>query len=152
MHTYRSCNVIFSLLLIFSCQSHECCFDFVLASFSYFLCFLSPVPWLLCFLSAQDAGLDALAAVISRQKTMGQEIGNELDEQNGRVNVPLLHFGAFLSLPCSQNTTYQNVKLDRQMLVLNGTTCLINPAGKKYSFPLFVTLLLETSMCFIGIL
>ncbi|KAI1896794.1 hypothetical protein AGOR_G00098480 [Albula goreensis] len=30
----------------------------------------------------QDAGLDALAAVISRQKQMGQEIGNELDEQN----------------------------------------------------------------------
>ncbi|KAG7242357.1 hypothetical protein INR49_023486, partial [Caranx melampygus] len=30
----------------------------------------------------QDAGLDALAAVISRQKIMGQEIGNELDEQN----------------------------------------------------------------------
>lgn len=33
--------------------------------------------------AAQDAGLDALAAVISRQKTMGQDIGNELDEQNG---------------------------------------------------------------------
>ncbi|XP_072319983.1 syntaxin-8 isoform X2 [Eucyclogobius newberryi] len=33
-------------------------------------------------IDAQDAGLDALAAVISRQKMMGQEIGNELDEQN----------------------------------------------------------------------
>ncbi|XP_063076990.1 syntaxin-8 [Engraulis encrasicolus] len=33
-------------------------------------------------IEAQDAGLDALAAVISRQKQMGQEIGNELDEQN----------------------------------------------------------------------
>ncbi|KAI4879820.1 hypothetical protein NFI96_030620, partial [Prochilodus magdalenae] len=33
-------------------------------------------------LPAQDAGLDALAAVISRQKRMGEEIGNELDEQN----------------------------------------------------------------------
>lgn len=33
---------------------------------------------------AQDAGLDALAAVISRQKQMGQDIGNELDEQNGK--------------------------------------------------------------------
>ncbi|XP_041640749.1 syntaxin-8 [Cheilinus undulatus] len=33
-------------------------------------------------IDAQDAGLDALAAVISRQKLMGQEIGNELDEQN----------------------------------------------------------------------
>ncbi|KAA8594984.1 hypothetical protein FQN60_012119 [Etheostoma spectabile] len=32
---------------------------------------------------AQDAGLDALAAVISRQKIMGKEIGNELEEQNG---------------------------------------------------------------------
>ncbi|KAJ8264063.1 hypothetical protein GJAV_G00144660 [Gymnothorax javanicus] len=30
----------------------------------------------------QDAGLDALAAVIGRQKLMGQEIGNELEEQN----------------------------------------------------------------------
>ncbi|XP_040856334.1 syntaxin-8 [Ochotona curzoniae] len=30
----------------------------------------------------QDAGLDALASIISRQKQMGQEIGNELDEQN----------------------------------------------------------------------
>lgn len=35
--------------------------------------------------AAQDAGLDALAAVISRQKTMGRDIGNELDEQNGTV-------------------------------------------------------------------
>ncbi|XP_056136650.1 syntaxin-8 isoform X2 [Lampris incognitus] len=33
-------------------------------------------------IEAQDAGLDALATVISRQKMMGQEIGNELDEQN----------------------------------------------------------------------
>ncbi|XP_015260291.1 PREDICTED: syntaxin-8, partial [Cyprinodon variegatus] len=31
---------------------------------------------------SQDQGLDALAAVISRQKIMGQEIGNELEEQN----------------------------------------------------------------------
>lgn len=36
--------------------------------------------------AAQDAGLDALAAVISRQKIMGQDIGNELDEQNGTVS------------------------------------------------------------------
>ncbi|XP_068448637.1 syntaxin-8 [Clinocottus analis] len=33
-------------------------------------------------IEVQDAGLDALAAVISRQKIMGREIGNELDEQN----------------------------------------------------------------------
>ncbi|XP_061590607.1 syntaxin-8 [Cololabis saira] len=33
-------------------------------------------------IEAQDAGLDALAAVIGRQKIMGQEIGNELEEQN----------------------------------------------------------------------
>ncbi|KAF7651793.1 hypothetical protein LDENG_00105210 [Lucifuga dentata] len=38
-----------------------------------------------CIIEAQDEGLDALAAVISRQKLMGQEIGNELDEQNGKV-------------------------------------------------------------------
>ncbi|XP_029456184.1 syntaxin-8 isoform X2 [Rhinatrema bivittatum] len=30
----------------------------------------------------QDAGLDALSSVLSRQKQMGQDIGNELDEQN----------------------------------------------------------------------
>ncbi|XP_053939541.1 syntaxin-8 isoform X3 [Cuculus canorus] len=30
----------------------------------------------------QDAGLDALSSIISRQKQMGREIGNELDEQN----------------------------------------------------------------------
>ncbi|XP_050775401.1 syntaxin-8 isoform X2 [Gopherus flavomarginatus] len=30
----------------------------------------------------QDAGLDALSSVLSRQKQMGQEIGNELEEQN----------------------------------------------------------------------
>ncbi|KAM5317729.1 syntaxin-8-like [Glossophaga mutica] len=30
----------------------------------------------------QDAGLDALSSVISRQKQVGREIGNELDEQN----------------------------------------------------------------------
>lgn len=34
--------------------------------------------------SEQDAGLDALSSIISRQKQMGQEIGNELDEQNGK--------------------------------------------------------------------
>ncbi|XP_068607348.1 syntaxin-8 [Brachionichthys hirsutus] len=33
-------------------------------------------------IEAQDSGLDALSAVISRQKIMGQDIGNELDEQN----------------------------------------------------------------------
>ncbi|KAM4604477.1 syntaxin-8 [Polymixia lowei] len=33
-------------------------------------------------IEVQDAGLDALSAVISRQKMMGQEIGNELDEHN----------------------------------------------------------------------
>ncbi|CAM4623969.1 unnamed protein product [Leuciscus chuanchicus] len=33
-------------------------------------------------IEVQDAGLDALAAVISRQKQMGQDIGNELEEQN----------------------------------------------------------------------
>ncbi|XP_038597967.1 syntaxin-8 [Tachyglossus aculeatus] len=33
-------------------------------------------------LQEQDAGLDALSSIISRQKQMGQEIGNELDEQN----------------------------------------------------------------------
>ncbi|KAG7274563.1 hypothetical protein CRUP_018955, partial [Coryphaenoides rupestris] len=33
-------------------------------------------------IEAQDAGLDALAVVISRQKMMGREIGNELEEQN----------------------------------------------------------------------
>lgn len=42
------------------------------------------LPFLLS--AAQDAGLDALAAVITRQKTMGQDIGNELDEQNGTVS------------------------------------------------------------------
>lgn len=46
---------------------------------------LSP-PLSLLLSAAQDAGLDALAAVISRQKTMGQDIGNELDEQNGTVS------------------------------------------------------------------
>ncbi|XP_060111309.1 syntaxin-8 [Heteronotia binoei] len=30
----------------------------------------------------QDAGLDALSSILSRQKQMGQEIGNELEEQN----------------------------------------------------------------------
>lgn len=38
----------------------------------------------LLLLSEQDAGLDALSSIISRQKQMGQEIGNELDEQNGK--------------------------------------------------------------------
>ncbi|KAG9259332.1 syntaxin-8 [Astyanax mexicanus] len=38
-------------------------------------------------IDAQDAGLDALSAVISRQKRMGEEIGNELDEQNGEKHL-----------------------------------------------------------------
>ncbi|XP_069786362.1 syntaxin-8 isoform X2 [Narcine bancroftii] len=33
----------------------------------------------------QDAGLDILGSVIARQKQMGREIGNELDEQNGTL-------------------------------------------------------------------
>ncbi|XP_051851643.1 syntaxin-8 isoform X2 [Antechinus flavipes] len=37
----------------------------------------------------QDAGLDALSSIISRQKQMGQEIGNELDEQNAFNPAPL---------------------------------------------------------------
>lgn len=45
-------------------------------SLGFYLCVL--------FLSEQDAGLDALSSIISRQKQMGQEIGNELDEQNGK--------------------------------------------------------------------
>lgn len=35
--------------------------------------------------SEQDAGLDALVTVIARQKQMGRDIGNELDEQNGKL-------------------------------------------------------------------
>ncbi|XP_054831293.1 syntaxin-8 [Eublepharis macularius] len=34
----------------------------------------------------QDAGLDALSSILSRQKQMGQEIGNELEEQNEIVD------------------------------------------------------------------
>lgn len=62
----------------------------MLVSFS-FLFFLSCIqvytifPSVSSLSAAQDAGLDALAAVISRQKIMGQEIGNELEEQNGKV-------------------------------------------------------------------
>ncbi|XP_030063963.1 syntaxin-8 isoform X2 [Microcaecilia unicolor] len=33
-------------------------------------------------IAEQDAGLDALSSILSRQKQMGQDIGNELDEQN----------------------------------------------------------------------
>uniref|UniRef100_A0A8B9BIZ4 t-SNARE coiled-coil homology domain-containing protein n=1 Tax=Anser brachyrhynchus TaxID=132585 RepID=A0A8B9BIZ4_9AVES len=43
----------------------------------------------------QDAGLDALSSIISRQKQMGQEIGNELDEQNAvqaLCSLSYLHF------------------------------------------------------------
>lgn len=50
---------------------------------SLFKCF-QVLLFLFSISTAQDAGLDALAAVISRQKMMGQEIGNELDEQNGK--------------------------------------------------------------------
>ncbi|XP_071969827.1 syntaxin-8 isoform X1 [Engystomops pustulosus] len=33
-------------------------------------------------IAEQDAGLDALSSIIARQKQMGYDIGNELDEQN----------------------------------------------------------------------
>uniref|UniRef100_A0A3P9PSR7 Syntaxin 8 n=1 Tax=Poecilia reticulata TaxID=8081 RepID=A0A3P9PSR7_POERE len=101
-------------------------------------------------IEVQDAGLDALAAVISRQKIMGQEIGNELDEQNGKVNDPLLRFCVFFSFHIPK--TYQSVKSDRQMLLINRSTCLIDPDGKEYAvtspqtlktFPHFVTLLVR---------
>lgn len=49
----------------------------------YFPLVFSSLIVLLFFLE-QDAGLDALSSIISRQKQMGQEIGNELDEQNGK--------------------------------------------------------------------
>lgn len=51
--------------------------DFELFSFGFQLV-------VLLVLSEQDAGLDALSSIISRQKQMGREIGNELDEQNGK--------------------------------------------------------------------
>ncbi|KAJ7406238.1 hypothetical protein BTVI_66000 [Pitangus sulphuratus] len=41
----------------------------------------------------QDAGLDALSSIISRQKQMGQEIGNELDEQNANIALSKLCLG-----------------------------------------------------------
>ncbi|KTG05734.1 hypothetical protein cypCar_00029770 [Cyprinus carpio] len=53
-------------------------------------------------IEAQDAGLDALAAVISRQKQMGQEIGNELDEQNANLRSAWFYFVT----PLSRYTTY----------------------------------------------
>ncbi|KAM4030322.1 syntaxin-8 isoform 2-T2 [Anomaloglossus baeobatrachus] len=34
----------------------------------------------------QDAGLDALSSIIARQKQMGYDIGNELDEQNDIID------------------------------------------------------------------
>ncbi|XP_035417694.1 syntaxin-8 isoform X4 [Cygnus olor] len=46
----------------------------------------------------QDAGLDALSSIISRQKQMGQEIGNELDEQN----VQLEPWSPASLLPCTK--------------------------------------------------
>ncbi|XP_069510678.1 syntaxin-8 isoform X2 [Ambystoma mexicanum] len=33
----------------------------------------------------QDAGLDALSAILGRQKQMGHDIGNELEEQSGEL-------------------------------------------------------------------
>jgi len=51
---------------------------------SFFCTVLTEYVHILYASLAQDAGLDALAAVISRQKQMGQEIGNELEEQNGK--------------------------------------------------------------------
>ncbi|XP_066471275.1 syntaxin-8 isoform X2 [Tiliqua scincoides] len=38
----------------------------------------------------QDAGLDALSSILSRQKQMGQEIGNELEEQNAVLSQAML--------------------------------------------------------------
>ncbi|KAM4030321.1 syntaxin-8 isoform 1-T1 [Anomaloglossus baeobatrachus] len=35
----------------------------------------------------QDAGLDALSSIIARQKQMGYDIGNELDEQNEGLRI-----------------------------------------------------------------
>ncbi|KAM5135762.1 syntaxin-8 isoform 3-T3 [Mantella aurantiaca] len=35
-------------------------------------------------IAEQDAGLGALSNILSRQKQMGYDIGNELDEQNGK--------------------------------------------------------------------
>ena len=48
----------------------------------------------LCFASDQDESLEALSTVISRQKQMGQMIGTELDEHNGKmlINSPVFYF------------------------------------------------------------
>jgi hypothetical protein len=43
------------------------------------------------FIPEQDAGLDALSAVINRQKQMALDIGNEVDTQNGEVQLLLSH-------------------------------------------------------------
>ncbi|MEJ1273110.1 syntaxin 8 [Cricetulus griseus] len=67
----------------------------------------------------QDAGLDALSSIISRQKQMGQEIGNELDEQNA-IPAPLTHFLAWTPAPMGLPST---AALPLQRELSKGSSC-----------------------------
>lgn len=79
---------------------------------------------LFCLLTAQDAGLDALAAVISRQKMMGQEIGNELDEQNGKFE--FLHVSVHIRHQKIPDTLHApQWESNHTCLFCSGTTCLM---------------------------
>ena len=49
----------------------------------------------------QDHGLEALSHVISRQKAMAVDIGNELDTQNGKWNMKHSLIKHKMSLFCS---------------------------------------------------
>ncbi len=46
----------------------------------------------MCCISEQDAGLESLGAIISRQKQIALDIGNEVDDQTGTCTVFLSTF------------------------------------------------------------
>lgn len=60
--------------------------------------FLKPLDFTRNHLLEQDKGLDALVDVIQRQKMMGQNIGEEVDYQNGKYHSLLTLSLTFISL------------------------------------------------------
>ncbi|XP_075375317.1 syntaxin-8 isoform X1 [Mycteria americana] len=100
----------------------------------------------------QDAGLDALSSIISRQKQMGQEIGNELDEQNDQSRFGEAAVGSVGLVPCSTWPPSLSHPGLQPALFAPGMLCPFVDAAKteaastKGSFPFNETL---STMCFL---
>jgi hypothetical protein len=73
---------------------------------------VTEVRYVFYLLAEQDKGLESLSHVITRQKQMAIDIGDEVDSQNGKTITQVF----FLSEVC----LFVNIQLNLVMLMSNG--------------------------------